>query len=713
MAEQKNPLQAPDSFRVVGTPLVEQAMSSAKICFSSDILRRLGEELNPSVDKGILELVKNSYDADATQCRIELLNTDLPGGTICVIDNGDGMTVDEIENGWLVLGKSIKSQRKRTRLGRIPAGSKGLGRLASLRMGSQTMMTTRPKEVKTAEYNLLIDWSEFDTADLVDDVELTIEQAVQDKGKKSGTQILIENLRNSIGRIDVKRLARELILLADPFGDDPSAFKPELVAPEFADLEALVRNRYFRDAEYHLQARVSKNGRAHASVVDWKGAKIFSSTHDELAMSRKKRPYKCPPVTFDLWVFILNKVTFSTRESSLGEVRNWLQELGGVHLYHNGLRVIPYGNPGNDWLEMNLRRVQSPEERPGTNTSIGRVVITDRSDTLIQKTDRSGFIEGEAFLELKSFAQGALEWMASRRLEIAEKRRAKERASAPKKSSRTKKRVEDAIAKVPKAARENLEDAFESYESLRDHEVSQLHKEVQLYRTLSTAGITAATFAHESSANPIKVITQSAEAIERRGKSNLGSKYKKLLEKPVRGIIRAVKSLAVLGAVTLKLVDHEKRRLGRVELHGAINRDLETFEPFLDGRDVKVEPLLCTGTPYVRGSEAAMESIVTNLLNNSLAAFEDAGTANRVIRITTDVESDVWTMRVVDNGPGIKGISKRDIWLPGRTTRKNGTGLGLTIVRDAVKDLGGEVDAEERGDLGGAEIIVELPVLGM
>lgn len=84
-----------------------------------------------------------------------------------------------------------------------------------------------------------------------------------------------------------------------------------------------------------------------------------------------------------------------------------------------------------------------------------------------------------------------------------------------------------------------------------------------------------------------------------------------------------------------------------------------------------------------------------------------------MILITTEVEQDVWRMKVSDNGPGIKGINKRDIWLPGRTTRKNGTGLGLTIVRDAVKDLSGQVDAEEHGTLGGADIIVELPIIGV
>jgi len=688
-------------------------MSTAKIRFSSDILRRLGEELNPSPDKGIVELVKNAYDADATWCKIELSATDAPGGTITLSDNGDGMTTTEIENGWLVLGRSMKSTSRQTGLGRIPAGSKGLGRLAALRMGSRCLLTTRPRREESTEYSLRIDWDKFDSTDLVEDLELTIEEAQRNSSKEKGTEIRLENLRRGVARMDVKRLARELILLADPFGDDPSGFSPKLVASEFSDLEALVRNRYFQDAEYHLQAKIDTNGVATAEVVDWKGAMLFQATHDELAATRELQPYGCPAATLDLWVFILNQVTFSTRKTTLREVQTWLGEFGGVHFYHNGLRVAPYGNPGNDWLHMNLRRVQSPEERPGTNTSIGRIDVVDQQSVLIQKTDRSGFIEDESFRELREFAQDAMEWMANRRLEVAEKRRTENRAAAPKRSRKAEKDVRGAIATMPKDRREPLEQAFESYESSRDREVKELQREIQLYRTLSTAGITAATFAHESSGNPIKVIRLSADAIERRGKANLGADFERILGPPVNGIRREIGGLAVLGTATLKLLDHEKRRLSRVDLHAAVRGVLMTFEPFLDGRDVAIDRQLCAPSPYLRGSEAAIESIVTNLLNNSLAAFESAGTSARRIRIATTVEGAVWQLRVLDNGPGIEGISRRDIWLPGRSSRKNGTGLGLTIVRDAVRDLGGKVDAIERGDLGGAEIAVELPILGV
>ena len=222
----------------------------------------------------------------------------------------------------------------------------------------------------------------------------------------------------------------------------------------------------------------------------------------------------------------------------------------------------------------------------------------------------------------------------------------------------------------------------------------------------------AATFAHESSGNPIKIISQSIDAIARRANKLLKDAYVTSLQSPVEGIRQAVRSLSILGTATLKLLNNEKRRISRVDLHQIIHDILNMYQPFLTGRDVMIQKSLAIGKPYLRGSEAAIESIITNLLNNCMAAFEDGGTSERIIKLSTQVLDDCWTLKIDDSGPGIHGISKTDIWLPGRTTRRNGTGLGLTIVRDSVKDLGGRVAAEEEGDLGGATISIELPILG-
>ena len=689
-------------------------MAKANLKFSTDIIIRLGEELNPTPDQSIIELVKNAYDADARRCIIELENTLTPGGTVKICDNGDGMDMSHIRDGWLVLGRSKKNTKTRTRLGRIPAGNKGLGRLAALRMGARTLLCTRPKTQPQSEYELAIDWSIFDKADLVEEVDLTIESSTCSKRTKPGTEITLTGLKQRIARSDVKKLARSLLLLADPFGDNPEGFQPILKAPEFVDFEKLVKRRYYDDAEYHLVAEINSKGEAEAHVYDWKGEVLFSADHKELSAKNKGRRYNCSLAKFDLWVFILNSTTFSTRKTTMGEVKDWLKVFGGVHLYQNGLRVSPYGNPGNDWLDMNLSRVRNPEERPSTNTTIGRISVLDTDALFVQKTDRSGFIESEVFLELKRFGTDMLDWLASRRMEIAEKRRAKARTGASKKTTKEKDSFEEVIKDIPRKEQSKVKSAFAKYHNARQKEVSHLRKEVQLYRTLSTAGITAATFAHESGGNPIKAISLSINTIGRRGKDLLSKKrYEASLAPSVEMIKESTKALKVLGTATLELLDYEKRRVGKVEVHRSINQITKIFAPFLKVRNVKVNKELVQGNPYYQGSDAAIESILTNLLNNSIVWLEDVPKSKRFITIRTTVEGDTLSLNVLDSGPGIHDISLKDIWLPGQSTRPNGTGLGLTIIKDSVIDLGGKFRADEKSELGGAEFTIELPILGV
>lgn len=691
---------------------VVQETLDAQIKFSTQIIKRLGEELNPSVDQSILELVKNSYDADAKNCTVELDGITEIGGSIRIKDDGDGMNADKIINGWLILGESSKNSNVRTRLQRIPAGNKGLGRLAALRMGTIAKLESFPKDERGIHFELAIDWNKYDNAKLVEDVHLPVKKFKSTPPKQnSGTNISIENLKNKIGDREVRKIARGLILLADPFDDDPNAFRPSLKSEEFKEMEKLVANRYFDDADYHLVAYVDKKGIGHASIKDYKGNILFQANHADLSKKRKGDAYNCPPTTFDFWAFLLNESTFSTRPTTLGEVKNWLKEFGGVHLYENGLRVNPYGNPGNDWLGIDVARVRNPEERPGTNTSIGVVRIKDSEGLLSQKTDRSGFIENDIFHEIQTFCKDALEWMSRRRMEVAERRRRAEKQRSEDESTGKKENLEKAIKLLPPAKRNKIQKAFVKYEKANEEIVKALKDEIQLYRTLSTAGIIAATFSHESMGNSIKAITVSIKTVDKRIKEHLSKKYDELFKKPIDRISKSVDSLSVLGNATLSLLQRDKRRPVKVNIHKVIDNSLEILNPFFVDRGIAVTNDQFDGNPFVRATEAAIESIVTNLLNNSIVALEN--TNNRKIFVKTIVEENILTLSVSDNGPGIIGINLKDIWLPGQTSNPNGTGLGLTIVRDAVYDLGGKVRANENGEYGGADIIVEIPILGI
>ena len=685
-------------------------MVNATFKFSTDILRRLGEELNPSLDQSVVELAKNSHDADANSCKILLANVTSAGGSLTITDDGDGMTVEEIKDNFLMLGRSPKIDRTLTRQGRKVAGSKGLGRLAALRAGAQVTVRTKSHKDPTQENELHIVWADFDDAVTVDAVPLEIKTSSSSTDIASGTTIKISGLTHSVTRKEVHQLARSLLLLADPFDDNSEGFRPILASEEFDDLAKLVRNKYFDDAEYHLIASVNEDGIANAQVVDWRGEVLFKADHASLHRNGQGSRYLCPPADFDLWVFILNAKTFQTRSSSIKDVKNWLTEFGGVMLYVNDLRVTPYGDVGSDWLDMNLRRTRSPEERPSTNTSLGRIRIMDEQAALRMKTDRSGIIETQAFTDLKRFAQDALDWMAHERLQVAEARRRKQRDTASTRTSRSIQSVKQVIEKASETEPE-LKQAFKQYEHARKIEEQTLREEVQLYRTLSTAGITAATFAHEASGGPLKVISRAVSAVRRRI-TNLVSSVPDDLSKPLDSIKSSVASLSAFSDTTLGLVDRDKRRAERVEVHYVIRKIIETYRPFLEARDTTIRLELASGIPYLRSSIAAMESIIVNLLTNSLVALMRSTATERRIEISTIIGTGIMEILFADNGTGITDFSTSEIWLPGVTSRLGGSGLGLTIVRDTVTDLGGDVEAISEGHLGGAEFRMVLPIIG-
>ena len=247
-------------------------------------------------------------------------------------------------------------------------------------------------------------------------------------------------------------------------------------------------------------------------------------------------------------------------------MRNWLDIVGGVHLYHRGLRVHPYGDSGHDWLDMNLLRTRNPELRPSTATSIGRIIVPDPDQILTEKTDRTGFLESPAFTEMRRLAIDALEWMARQRLAEREARKQQTRAKTSSGVARAQTRLHKEVDKLPPEQRSHVSKAVQGLESVRQRQESILREDLQLYRTLASLGTTIAVFAHEA-AKPVGQIKNMALSIGRRGKKALGTAYPSILETPVTIVLQSAKALESYASFPLALLRREKRRFGEVDIH--------------------------------------------------------------------------------------------------------------------------------------------------
>ncbi|HYW86056.1 MAG TPA: ATP-binding protein, partial [Spirochaetia bacterium] len=113
------------------------------------VVFQLGEQLVTDMVQALVELVKNCYDADATYAKVAIHTGESPGegfhysdarGYLVIEDNGTGMPLDRIRDGWLFISSShkreFKAERRMTPKGRTPLGDKGLGRLCTQRLGT-------------------------------------------------------------------------------------------------------------------------------------------------------------------------------------------------------------------------------------------------------------------------------------------------------------------------------------------------------------------------------------------------------------------------------------------------------------------------------------------------------------------------------------------------------------------------------------------------
>ena len=209
------------------------------------LLKLLGDELIGNDRLAVFELVKNAYDADATQVDVEV-NFSSSAPYIRIRDNGNGMTSDVIVKNWMRLGSGGKRGAKKQKsliFGRMPLGEKGVGRLAVQKLGSLTRLVTRSANEK--EYEVHVNWDSIaKEATELTDLSFALRENASPStfsGQEHGTLIEIRNLhRTEWTRRDLRALKRLLVSLKSPF-DTVSDFDVRLTVPGREPEMALLR----------------------------------------------------------------------------------------------------------------------------------------------------------------------------------------------------------------------------------------------------------------------------------------------------------------------------------------------------------------------------------------------------------------------------------------------------------------------------------------
>lgn len=386
------------------------------------MITMMGEESVTDEATALLELVKNAYDADATDVQVHLSglqNTEML--QIIIRDNGCGMSQEVIEKKWLSPAysskKRQKQERKRTKLGRLPIGEKGVGRFAVQKLGSTLELITRSEEAP--EIVVQINWDEFNREDIyLDEVEfdLNVREPEIFIGTQTGTVLIVKQGQTMWTEKQVKKLQKALKRLQSPFKEgNLKDFDITLRCPEFLEFENIDRSDILDHTHYMLAGTIDEDGKLYydytCTLPGIPGRKnhnqersLVSGARDELSGERPScgRFY----VNFYVW----DRTQDYLDKSKV--TRTELDDMAGVSLFRDGLRVLPYGEAGNDWLELDRARVNDPSGRFGHNNVIGFISI-DQEDTpdLRDKTNREGLIDNDAFKDLRALARAAVNVM--------------------------------------------------------------------------------------------------------------------------------------------------------------------------------------------------------------------------------------------------------------------------------------------------------------
>lgn len=699
------------------------AESSYRFRPKARILRLLGDQLIGSPRLAIFELVKNAYDADAQQVLISLENLGTNSARITVRDDGEGMDPDTIQNVWFVPGADHREKQRQEglrspRFHRLPLGEKGLGRFAVHKLGNDIRLVTRHRNSKQ-ESVVDIDWTKLLDDRFLEELEVSVQarDPILFLGSSHGTEIVISDLRQrDWSRGDLRRLYRQVMSICSPF-KAPKEFQVSLTAPgrdsDFAGLPSI--KEILSRAFWRYTFVLDENGFSweYTFVNQISGLKLENRSdskdneplpldddgdepaEEAIPRSRTRRTSDdkvrvdanflkgIGPVSGEFYIFdrdreVLNRMV----ESDL--LSRFLTENGGVRVYRDGIRVYNYGERGDDWLGLDLRRVNQPSRRISRNVVLGAInVELGASVGLIEKTNREGFVENEHFSRLRRVVLATISALEAER----EPDKDRLRKALGKDEPDEKFDAQPPIAKLRREAKRLGVDA-----ELETH-IKRIEQEFEsLRRTLLDVGMSGVGLAvvfHEIDRGVRELYSAIKDrgtpaALEQRAKelSELLDGFSTLLRKSDKKLLRASALIRQARDIAAPRFRFHKTQFESPVLSDP-HEDFETEMP--------------------RG---LLLGALTNLIDNSLywlrVRYPDASESESARKIyigtTQDLEAGP-AIVVADNGPGFRDPPEL-LAKPFFTRRPDGMGLGMYYVRLAMEIAGGSVQFPAADDIG-------------
>jgi len=682
----------------------------------SRLLEELGERLVGKSYIALAELVKNSYDADATEVTIEI---DPAHNRISVSDNGQGMTLEEFENYWMRIGSRHREEQKVSKslrgFHRHLTGSKGIGRLAVQYLARGLELSTTSEKTKTRRIDAKILW---DTA--VRAGELTkarVDYVIKtSKEFPIGTTITLTGLRQKWKKKEIQGLAKEIWWLRPPFrrqsspvGQTASDFDVKFVSsePEFAKTFEQQMNAIL-DIWYAKLVGRNEQGEVNLSL---------QFDDDDPIVDRYPIPLPCNLEGGDFEIRIYKLQGRPHYGIKVGEARSYLNEFGGIHVYDGGFHLPYYGIPENDWLKIEFdhshrlstsqllpKKYQVTDGMtflPTLSRTLGVVnVDTSREPELKIAITRDRFREVPAFANLIMMIRYAMDFYAVH--EAAKSHEPLVEAKKAETESLKSRSLEDVLEKH----REKI--PGETYDELRVelHEVSDeiesaaelTAQKVSIVGPLATAGINSIAYQHELK-QQLAVFDEILVKIDSIRKQLRDERVVKALDELKRDLLLWEQRTKMTNTLFAYFRDAEnmqtRERFPARNVVDEIWAQVKFLARGADVRTSRVEETLV----LPRASLLEWGSIFQNVFINAFNALLDS--KEKLIDVSSRRSDAQCEILVQDTGVGVDLRSSETLFEPFARRMKlsperramgyGGTGLGLTIVRLIAQNIGATV----------------------